>query len=240
LVADRTDTHSTSTVVTLKAIQVQDLPLRTDAPLYAPTAPAAPVLTADAGGWRVQVDGKVMLYLNGQRHGSIDGNGELARQPGLLCVSATRIDAQGLESLHSPDACVGDVMKVAGNWPRTWTAPAIGDYRVSLDYANAHGPVNTGVTAAVKMLLIRCDGSNEQRLPIVMPHSVGVQRSTWGHFVAKAGASCQFALDDGFNMSYLSHFAHYTGGAGGSDGPLNSASIGDLLIAPLGGGIATP
>jgi len=240
LVADHTDTHGTNTVVMLKAIQLQDMPLRTGVPLYAPAAPPAPVLTAAAGGWHVQVDGKVALYLNGQRHGSIDDSGQLALQPGLACVSATRIDAQGLESLHSPDICMGDVMKVAGNWPRTWTAPSTGNYRVSLDYANEHGPINTGVTAAVKMLLIRCDGSDEQRLPIVMPHSIGVQRSTWGRFAAKAGASCQFTLDDGFNMSYLAHFAHYTGGVGGSDGPLNSASIGDLLIAPLSSGIASP
>lgn len=240
LVADRTDTHGTNTIVTLKAVQVQDMPLRTDASLYAPTAPPAPVLTADANGWHVQVDGKVMLYLNGQRHGSIDGNGQLARQPGLTCVSATRIDAQGLESLHSPDACVGDVTKVAGNWPHTWTAPTTGNYRVSLDYANAHGPINTGVTAAVKMLLIRCAGSHEQRLPIVMPHSVGVQRSTWGNFAAKTGASCEFALDDGFNMSYLTHFAHYTGGAGGSDGPLNQADVYELVIAPLATETTTP
>ncbi|OOG45638.1 Six-hairpin glycosidase-like protein [Rhodanobacter sp. C01] len=240
LVADRTDTHGTNTVVTLKAIHVQDPPLRNDAPLYAPAAPPAPALTADADGWHVQVDGNVMLYLNGQRHGSIDGNGQLAHQPGLTCASATRIDAQGVESLHSPDTCVGDVMKVVGNWPRMWAAPTTGGYRVSLDYANEHGPINTGVTAAVKMLVIRCEGSDEQHLPIVMPHSTGVQRSTWGRFAAKAGARCHFALDDGFNMSYLTHFAHYTGGAGGSDGPLNSASIGDLLIAPLSGGIASP
>jgi hypothetical protein len=240
LVADRTDTHGDSTVVTLKAIQVQDTPLRTDAPLYAPSAPPAPVLTADADGWHVQADGKVMLYLNGRRHGSIDASGQLARQAGLACVSATRIDAQGLESLHSPDTCVGDVATVAGNWPRTWTAPVTGDYRVSLDYANRHGPINTGITAAVKMLAIRCDGGDEQRLPIAMPHSLGVQRSTWGRFAAKAGARCQFALDDGFNMSYLAHFAHYTGGAGGSTGPLNQADVHALVIAPLAAETTTP
>ena len=240
LVADRINTRGTSTVVMLKAVQVRDLSLRTDAPLYAPVAPPAPVLTAAAGGWHVQVDGKVMLYLNGKRHGSIDGNSQLTRQRELTCISATRIDAQGLESLLSPDTCVGDVTKVAGNWPRMWTAPATGNYRVSLNYANKHGPINTGVTAAVKMLLIRCDGSNEQHLPIVMPHSVGVQRSTWGRFAAKAGASCPFTLDDGFNMSYLTHFAHYTGGAGGSDGPLNQADVYELVIAPLATETTTP
>jgi hypothetical protein len=77
-------------------------------------------------------------------------------------------------------------------------------------------------------------------LPIVMPHSVGVQRSTWGNFAAKTGASCEFALDDGFNMSYLTHFAHYTGGAGGSDGPLNQADVYELVIAPLATETTTP
>ncbi|MGH8159559.1 MAG: Six-hairpin glycosidase-like protein [Rhodanobacter sp.] len=240
LVAGHTTTQGTTTSVMLKAVRVKDVALRTDAPLYAPVAPAAPVLTANADGWRVQVDGKVMLYLNGQRHGSIDGSSQLAHQPGLLCASVTRIGEQGIESLHSSDTCVGDLAKVAGSWPRSWTAPVAGNYRVALDYANDHGPINTGITAAVKMLVIRCDGSEEQRMPIVMPHSIGVQRSTWGRFVAKADASCRFRLDNGFNMSYLAHFAHYTGGAGGSDGPLNSADIGELLIAPLAGGISTP
>ncbi|MFS6752524.1 hypothetical protein, partial [Staphylococcus aureus] len=91
----------------------------------------------------------------------------------------------------------------------------------------------TGVTAAVKMLAIRCDGSPEQRVPLVMPHSVGEQLSTTARFTAGAGAHCRFALDDGFNMSYLAHNAHYTGGAGGSAGPLNDADVGALRIVPL-------
>ena len=240
LVAGHTTTQGTITTVTLKAAQVQDAPLRTDAPLYAPAAPAAPVLTADADGWHVQVDGKVALYLNGQRHGSIDGSGQLAHQTGLLCASVTRIDAQGIESLHSPDTCVGDSTNVTGNWPRTWTAPTTGHYRVALDYANQHGPINTGITATVKMLAVRCNGSGEQRVAIVMPHSVGMQHSTWGSFVAKANTVCRFSLDDGFNMSYLAHFAHYTGGAGGSDGPLNQADVHELVIAPLAPETTTP
>ena len=240
LVADRSSTHGTATTVMLKAVQVKDVPLRTDAPLYAPVAPAAPLVRADGDGWRITVDGKVQLYLKGQLHGSIDGSGQLAQQPGLACISATRMDVHGLESLHSPATCVGAVAKVAGHWPRHWTAPATGDYRVSLDYANDHGPINTGITAAVKMLAVHCDGSDEQRLPIVMPHSVRAQPSTWGRFTAKVGASCQFDLDDGFNMSYLAHFAHYTGGAGGSAGALNQADVHDLLIAPLATSHGTP
>jgi len=37
-------------------------------------------------------------------------------------------------------------------------------------------------------------------------------------------------------MSYLGHFAHYTGGSGGSDGALNQADVHALLIAPLASG----
>jgi len=240
LVADRTATRGTATTVTLKAVQVPDAPLRTDAPLYAPVAPAAPLLRADGDGWKITTDGKVRLYLNGRVHSSVDGDGHLARQPGLACLSATRVDAHGLESLHSPATCVGEVAKVAGNWPRSWTASAGGSYRVALDYANDHGPINTGITAAVKMLVIRCSGSDEQRLPIVMPHSVRTQPSTWGRFDARAGATCRFTLEDGFNMSYLGHFAHYTGGSGGSDGALNQADVQALLIAPLATSHATP
>lgn len=240
LVADRTRTQGTATTVTLKAVQVPDAPLRTDAPLYAPVAPAAPLVRADGDGWKITTDGKVRLYLNGHVHGDIDSTATLPKQPGLACLSATRVDAHGLESLHSPDTCVGETAKVTGNWPRTWTAPASGRYRVALDYANDHGPINTGITAAVKMLEVRCDGSDPQRLPIVMPHSVRTQQSTWASFTAKGGSACRFALDDGFNMSYLAHFAHYTGGSGGSGGPLNQAEVHELLIAPLAAGRGTP
>jgi len=240
LVADRTTTRGTATTVVLKAVQVPDAPLRTDAPLYAPVAPAAPLLRADGDGWKITTEGKVRLYLNGQAHGSVDGDGHLARQAGLACLSATRVDAHGLESLHSPATCVGEMAKVTGDWPRTWTAAASGNYRVALDYANEHGPINTGITAAVKMLQVSCDGSDEQRLPIAMPHSVRTQSSTWGSFTAKAGSTCRFALDEGFNMSYLAHFAHYTGGSGGSDGPLNQAEVHALLVAPLAADRGTP
>jgi hypothetical protein len=41
-------------------------------------------------------------------------------------------------------------------------------------------------------------------------------------------------------MSYLQNFAHYTGGAGGINGPLNQADIDDLQIAPLANGTGTP
>ncbi|WP_426688281.1 Six-hairpin glycosidase-like protein [Rhodanobacter ginsengiterrae] len=240
LVADHSRTEGRTTTVMLKAVQVADAPLRLDAPLYAPLAPAVPVVQRTADGWRVKVDGRQRLYLDGAAQGDTDGTTTLGRQPGLACFSATRVDAHGLESLHSPTVCAGDTSTVGGSWPRHWSAARGGDYRVALDYANDHGPINTGITAAVKMLVIDCAGSAEQRLPLVLPHSVRVQSSSWGRFSAKPGAACRFRLDDGFNMSYLAHFAHYTGGSGGSAGPLNEAVVHDLQIAPLASGHDSP
>ena len=240
LIADHVTTQGKQTTMRLKAVQVNVAPLRTGASLYAPIAPAAPTLTKDGEHWIVKGDGKLQLYVNGRRAGVIDGNGTLPRIGALTCVRATRVDGHGLESLPSPATCVGATDQLSGGWPRHWVAPASGSYRVWADYRNANGPINTGVTAAVKWLAIRCDGSDPQRMPLVMPHSVGTQRSTYAEFTASANARCTFALEDGFNMSYLQHFAHYTGGAGGIAGPVNQADVDDLRIAPLATGTPTP
>jgi len=165
--------------------------------------------------------------------GGVQGTKAVRVAHALQCFSVTAVDAGGIESLQSPQQCEGPVVEVTGHWPRTWTAPAGGRYQVALDYRNDHGPINTGITAAVKQLAVRCVGSAPQMAPIVMPHSVGLQRSTTAIFTAKAGARCTFELGQGFNMSFLAHNAHYTGGAGGSSGPLNAADVGALRIVPL-------
>jgi hypothetical protein len=233
LVAARTQQDGTHTLVQLRAIRVAEHPLRTDAPLYAPAAPAAPTVEADGDHWRVRSAGRGVLYVNGERHGAFEGDTRVARTTGLQCFRVTRIDGDGIESLPSPAVCPAGMAHAGGAWPRHWTAPATASYRVMVDYANPHGPINTGITAAVKWLAIDCGDLAPQRVPLVMPHSEGRQLSTYGRFTAKAGARCRFTLEDGFNMSYLRHNAHYTGGAGGSAGPLNEADVGDLLIAPL-------
>ncbi|HJS91093.1 MAG TPA: hypothetical protein VJ738_14105 [Steroidobacteraceae bacterium] len=165
---------------------------------------------------------------------------------------------------------VGPAARIAGGWPRHWTAPHAGEYLAWLDYSNSHGPINTGITAAVKRLEIRCSGAAPLVLPVVMPQSEGWQASATVRFDDRAGASCSFALLQGFNMSDLAQFAHYTGppppppanasptrkqpgrappsakGAaarpearrppkpnGGATGPLNSARVGALRIAPI-------
>ena len=143
---------------------------------------------------------------------------------------------------------VGPVAQIDGLWPRHWTASRRGEYLAWLDYANRDGPINTGITAGVKRLQVLCAGSPRQVLPVVMPHSEGWQASTTVSFQADTGASCTFSLLQGFNMSDLAQFAHYTGAPpapmaeansnrkpanGGVTGPLNSAQIGALRIAPV-------
>jgi hypothetical protein len=144
----------------------------------------------------------------------------------------------------------GPAARVEGPWPRHFTASHRGAYLAWLDYSNSHGPINTGITAAVRRLEVRCAGSPTRVLPIVMPHSEGWQASTTVHFDAGAGASCTFSLLQGFNMSDLARFAHYTGvpppaptagkrtvtsrpANGGATGPLDRARIGALRIAAL-------
>jgi hypothetical protein len=234
LVADKVAHEGKDVVVTLKAIDVAVLPLRTDAPLYAPPTPGAPDVSRDGNQWRVHAEGdRNVAYLDGKRFGEPGDAWLLPASSARHCFRVTRLGKSGLESLPSLETCMGNVSRVTGAWPRTWTAPSTGRFRVGFDYANDHGPINTGVTAAVKRLAIRCAGSAGQIVPIVMPHSLGEQSSTTGAFAAKAGAHCTFALRQGFNMSDLANFAHYTGGQGGSEGPLNDARIGALHIAPL-------
>jgi hypothetical protein len=226
--------------VTLKAVKTGAAPLRTNAPMYAPPTPAAPVVSDDGKGWRVRGEGELVLYVNGERRGPMRGATSVERTGAQQCFSVTRVDAQGIESLHSPTVCKGDEARLGGAWPRAWTPPRDGRYQLAVEYANDHGPINTGITAAVQIATVRCEGMAPQPVVLTLPHSDGRQRSTSGSFEAKAGRRCAIDLAPGFNMSYLSHFAHYTGGQGGAGGPLNQAEVGDMLIAPLTPGQVTP
>lgn len=228
------------TVVELKAVTSHAAPLRTDAPLYAPATPEAPEVMQSSKGWQVSFAGKGVLYVDGRRVGDIDGRLSVPTAGGVMCFQLTRLGEGGLESLPSAATCKGDEAVINGASGWQWHVPAAGSYRVSLTYANPHGPINTGITAAVKLLDVRCEGVAPQQSPIVMPHSDGVRRSTSVTFTAPASALCRFGLEQGFNMSYLRHNAHYTGGQGGANGPVNDATVDALLIAPLPHGKATP
>lgn len=215
--------------------RMTDAGVALDAAAFAPLSPGAPNLREDSAQWRVDVPAGQRLYVDGalRTEASVrDQRVTLPRRAARQCLSLTRV-GDGVESLHGPTRCVGDERAVEGTWPRRWRAPAAGRHALSVDFTNTHGPINTGITAAVKTLVVQCDGLPEQSGPLVMPHGAGVQRSSPVVIETKAGTGCRVDLRDGFNMSYLSHNAHYTGGAGGIDGPLNAADIGALHVMPL-------
>ena len=240
LVTGTINRHGADSVVELKSVQVPVAPLRLDPPMFAPPTPDAPTVMRAGKHWQVSIKGSGLLYINGQSQGAINGSKQFDAQPAQQCFSVTQRSHDGIESLPSPAVCVGDSMRVSGTWPRIWVAPANGPFQATLTYSNDHGPINTGITAAVKLLVVRCGDNTAQSMPVVMPHSDGTQHSTTVSFTAQARARCSFSVEQGFNMSYLRNFSHYTGGSGGSDGPLNTASIGDLLITPLAAGTPTP
>ncbi|MDI9237825.1 Six-hairpin glycosidase-like protein [Lysobacter sp. LF1] len=209
--------------------------VRLDAAAFAPASPDAPTLREDGAQWRIDVPAGTRLYVDGALRAEAIAqprHATLPRRPAQQCLSLTRV-AGGVESLHGPTRCVGDETTVEGAWPRQWRAPTTGRYALSVDFVNTHGPINTGITAAVKRLIVECEGQPAQTGPLVMPHGTAMQRSSPVVIEAKAGGACRIGLLDGFNMSYLSHNAHYTGGAGGIDGPLNAADIGALHVMPL-------
>jgi hypothetical protein len=240
LVAAREQRQGNETVVELKTIQSGAKPVRTDATLYAPAIPDAPDVKDTAKGWQVSFAEKGVVYVDGRRVGNIDGSLVVPKADARQCFQLTRLGDGGLESLPSAATCKGEETRLSGKGPWEWRAPRDGRFSVTLAYANDHGPINTGVTAAVKFLDVQCDGMAAQRLPVVMPHSAGTQRATSATFEAHAGSTCHISLQQGFNMSYLGHNAHYTGGQGGASGPLNEANVEALLIAPQADGKSAP
>lgn len=201
------------------------------AAVFAPATPAAPVPRETTVGWQIPVPADHVLWRDGQTLSPTGGIATIARDGASHCLSLTRREGT-LESLHSPMTCVGPQQVLAGATHWQWTAPSAGRWRARLRYDNPNGPINTGVTAAVKTLVLQCEGHPDQRRPVVMPHSVGEQDSTAVEFEAPAG-SCRIALEEGFNMSALTHFAQYNGGKGGKDGVLNQARVSALSLMPM-------
>ncbi|BCT93267.1 hypothetical protein LYSHEL_22910 [Lysobacter helvus] len=202
----------------------------------APSTPAAPVIERDGNAWKTELGAGVRLYSDGWIID--DGEGpahrfRMAQPPSIRhCYTVTNVGPDAVESLPSPTTCIGPSQRVAGAFPRAWTPPRAGRYIATFRYRNANGPINTGITAAVKRLVLQCGDAPAQTGPIVMPHREGEGDSTSWTYTAKAGVPCRFTLHDGTNMSDLAHFVHYTGGKGGAGGPLNDAEVGDLILDP--------
>jgi hypothetical protein len=221
------------TRVQLRAVHVESSPLPLGRPVFAAATPAAPTVERDGEQWRIRgaAPASAQLYVNERSVGPYTGTASVPFRRELQCISLTAHSRDGVESLPSKPVCVGESDSVGGDWPRAWTAQHDGRFQLRVDYSNPHGPIMTGVTAGVKMMAVQCAGAPVQSAVLVMPHSEGRQQSTAVAFDARAGQRCTFTLDDGFNMSYLAHYAKYTAGDGGVHGAVNTAEIGDMRIS---------
>ncbi|MCV0217847.1 Six-hairpin glycosidase-like protein [Stenotrophomonas maltophilia] len=233
LVAGEVKTRGTATTVQLVAAPSRTSPASTvDANARAPATPPAPQARRSGRGWSVPVAEGQVLWQDGRAVTAITQGVARIVDDGLQhCLSLTRRDG-ALESLHSPMVCVGPQQRLKGAERWQFTSAKAGQVRLRLQYSNPNGPINTGVTAAVKQLVLQCPGQPLQRHAVTLPHSVTVQHSTSAAFTVPKGR-CTVALEEGFNMSALRHFAHYTGGKGGRDGVLNQAQVQALTVAPV-------
>ncbi|WP_442254656.1 Six-hairpin glycosidase-like protein [Stenotrophomonas pavanii] len=240
LVAGTVKTRGTTTTVQLVAAPSRALPASTaDANARAPATPAVPQVRRSGKGWSVPVAEGQVLWRDGRAVTAITQGVARIVDDGLQhCLSLTVRDG-ALESLHSPMRCVGPQQPLKGTTRWQFTPAKAGQVRLRLQYSNPSGPINTGVTAAVKQLALQCPGQPLQRRTVTLPHSVAVQDSTSATFPVTRGR-CTITLEEGFNMSALQHFAHYTGGKGGRDGVVNQAQVRALTVAPVAAAEGAP
>lgn len=233
LVAGRTTTRGSTTTVQLVAAPAATgfAATTADANVRAPATPVAPQAPRKGTGWNVPVAADQVLWKDGKAVTASNGVARINDDGLQHCLSLTRREGT-LESLHSPMLCVGPQQVLKGEERWQFTSAKAGQVRLRLQYRNPNGPNNTGVTAAVKQLVLQCPGQPLQRHTVAMPHSVAVQDSTSATFAVPKGP-CTVALEEGFNMSALQHFAHYTGGKGGRDGVLNQAQVQALKVTQV-------
>lgn len=233
LVAGRTTTRGSTTTVQLVAAPAATgfAATTADANARAPATPVAPQALRKGAGWNVAVAADQVLWKDGKAVTDSNGVARISDDGLQHCLSLTRREGT-LESLHSPMLCVGPKQVLKGEDRWQFTSAKAGQVRLRLQYRNPNGPINTGVTAAVKQLALQCPGQPLQRHTVAMPHSVAVQDSTSATFAVPKGP-CTVALEEGFNMSALQHFAHYTGGKGGRDGVLNQAQVQALKVTQV-------
>jgi len=117
-----------------------------------------------------------------------------------------------------------------------------GEHIIQVVGANGAGPINTGITCAVKKLQVR-EARSQQVVAsgmISMPHTGG-WREWRGSSLLRVGLSANksyeiLILDSerAVNMSAFAHFSSY-GGKGGRDGPYNQLSIKQIVLRPSPG-----
>ena len=120
----------------------------------------------------------------------------------------------------------------------SFTPSQSGTHLFQVGYGNGAGPVSTGITCAVKRVVVEEVVSGDQVASeiLIMPHLGDWSIWALSSFVeAELTAGVEYRViiegdDESVNMSSFSHFEAYTGGLGGSDGVFNRVNISDLRI----------
>ena len=131
----------------------------------------------------------------------------------------------------------GDELRAPG-----FKAERSGRYLVRVEFSNGAGPVNTGITCAVKKLEIRDTDSGTVIAAgyLVMPQSEDWQRFDLSSAIRaklKGGRSYSFRIfEDEYsrNMSYLAANERYTAFPGGGKEPYNFVNIASVQLVRLG------
>jgi len=119
-----------------------------------------------------------------------------------------------------------------------------GPHYIQLIYGNAMGPINTGITAAVKWIEVR-DAANGELMgkgAVFMPHLR--DWDTWGDssflpVTLDRNRTYRLVIKDASNMSYLDHFRVYTGGEGGANGPNNRVNLSGIKFLSMSSGMGS-
>ena len=105
-------------------------------------------------------------------------------------------------------------------------------------FGNGAGPINTGITCALKRVTMFDEASGDEvgGGVLVMPQLGTWERWSLSTFVPvtlDAAKTYRFVISGDartVNMSFFAHFAHYNGGTGGSDGPFGRVNIAELRV----------
>ncbi|MFU8806016.1 MAG: hypothetical protein ACNA8W_19550, partial [Bradymonadaceae bacterium] len=119
-----------------------------------------------------------------------------------------------------------------------FTASQSGEHLVQVTFGNGAGSLNTGITCAVKRVVVEDTQTNEVAGEgyLMMPHLGEWSRWSDSNFVSAeltVGRTYRVRVSDGeraVNMSVFGHFEAYTGGLGGQGGAFNRANITELKI----------
>lgn len=121
---------------------------------------------------------------------------------------------------------------------KSFTVAHTGHYLLRAEFANGTGPVNTGITCAVKRIEVR-DADSGQLVSggyWVMPQSGDWKRWDWSSTMpADLAAGTKYSLrffedECSRNMSYLAQNRRYTAGSGGGDTPCNLVNIASIRL----------